>query len=1707
MNGRILLFFAMFLISAAAHAQLCDPTTPNFNVNLVGQPGGTWTSTAVQRVGHCCSASGSEKCIQFIVMLDSNATAIRFDVISGALPGGALYYQVNCGPPQPVGTILCLTGPGPHIITFCKPGNNLNIYSITSLAEPGIQGTEWVTQACTGTMSVNNLVESSITWTSIPVNATYNSYLSCTSGCDSVTINPTGTMPAYVDYMVCGVTAATCVTHTFCDTLRVNFANNLAVNITPVNPVICYGSTGITLTANPSGGLPPFRYTWSTGATTASIFAGVGTYIVSMTDSMNCMVVKDTVTVTSLAAPITASAGPDKVLCVNDRTVTLNGIVNIATGGIWSGGTGTFSPSNTSLTTTYTPSAAEISAGSATLLLTTTGNSGCPGDTDNVIISISQNPPAAITGNTTVCERANQVYHTTPAPGCTYSWSISGGAIISSAADSVVVYWPTAGTGQVTVTVTNALMCDSSVSVNVIINPLPSAVITGPATACFPGSSVYTVPSIPGYTYSWTATNSTPSTGSLPSFTANWNAQGTSTLTLTVTSDKGCVKTGIKTVTIYKQPAPVITGNITPCEFSSQVYSTPFVSGTTWTWSVNGGVISTSAANSVTVTWSAGGPGSITVTENNNGCITSTTLNVIIDRYPTPLISGQGTICSGSSANYFTGQVSPLNTYSWSVVNGFIVDSSTVGVIQVSFPTSGQATISLTETTPAGCSASYNFPVTVYLQPTPNITGPAQVCDNDYAIYNSTLTPNTFTWSISGGNITSQSGNTINVQWTTPGTGIISLTENNASICQTTDTIHVNVSPTPVTSINGPTQICSGSSADFFDNTIIPGNTYSWTVAGGMITSTAVTGHATILFPASGTASITLTETTPNGCDSTSTFNVTIFRQPTPSIAGSIQICRNETTTYITPVSTNNFTWTVSGGNIISQLNNVITVQWITTSTGMVTVTENNSSVCVVTDTLFVNVSPLPGTQITGPVQVCSGTSSVYSDISIVSGNTYTWSVTNGAIVNTTPSGQALISFPYAGSSVITLTEITPDGCDSTITFDVLVYLIPTPDISGPAQVCRTDIATYTTAATQGLFTWNVTGGNILSQNNNSIIVEWITAGTGTISVWENNSGLCFGSDTMSVIIGAKPDPIINGPSVACSNSPMIYSAANIRSGETYNWTVTNGSYTYYPGSDSIVIIWDTAGTGIIVLDVQNPSGCDSSITFVVTVLDGPTPQLTGIDNVCLFDTATYSVPYRPGHMYNWQISNGNIVGFTVDNEVSVYWSSSGTGTITLQEISQDGCDSTVTLNVVINPLPAPAIFGPTVICERETNIFYINAVNTSQYQWVIPGGIIAGGNLQNVVAVNFPDSGLHSLTIYETNSFGCISSSTTDVNVGARPRPHLSGMNIGCIDGGTHTYDVNNQPNISYSWTVQGGNIMSGNGTSNIGVEWLSPGYHTITVLATNTQTGCDSSVNMSVLVDSLPQPVVTSLNLQGCAPSNMAFTNNYQNPSYNYTWTFGDGTSSNSANPTHIYSTPGNYTVHVIATNNTGCSDTAISLVRIHPVPTVDFVLSTQNNFLYAGIEGTTLQNYSSGVSMYTWDFGNGQTSHLFEPTISYTDPGFYTITLAGINQYGCRDTARIPIEVKVPEQIFVPNTFTPNGDNINDYFTVSYDNIVEANISIFNRWGEQIFNSSDLKFSWDGTYKGDKVQTECFVYLIDATGYYGTKIRKTGTITVLH
>lgn len=341
---KVINLFIFFNFSLSLYGQYCDSITPSFAVDLSASPNLTWTSPLVARDGNCCGTSNPDKCLEFIITLAPDAIAVNFQITGGAVPPGALFYQIDCGPMTPVGSPICLNGPGPHHLTFCKPGNNANEFSITSYSDPVIGPDITLCQNETGFIYADYYNEASMTWTSIfpDINGTYNSLLDCTAGCDTVNVSATGVLPAYVDYLVCGMDIAGCYVDPICDTIRVSFNPEIIPQILSIQNVLCFGEQNGGAEIDIIGGSSPFNVEWnSTPIQYGTSLTGVaaGTYIGSIYDANGC---SDTINVTiSEPLPLQIALGSVPPSCFGSSDGAISSVVNGGTqpySYLWSNG-------------------------------------------------------------------------------------------------------------------------------------------------------------------------------------------------------------------------------------------------------------------------------------------------------------------------------------------------------------------------------------------------------------------------------------------------------------------------------------------------------------------------------------------------------------------------------------------------------------------------------------------------------------------------------------------------------------------------------------------------------------------------------------------------------------------------------------------------------------------------------------------------------------------------------------------------------------------------------------------------------------------------------------------------------------------------------------------------------------------------------------------------------------------------------------------------------------------------------------------------------------------------------------------------------------------------------------------------------------------------------------------------------------------------
>jgi gliding motility-associated-like protein len=243
------------------------------------------------------------------------------------------------------------------------------------------------------------------------------------------------------------------------------------------------------------------------------------------------------------------------------------------------------------------------------------------------------------------------------------------------------------------------------------------------------------------------------------------------------------------------------------------------------------------------------------------------------------------------------------------------------------------------------------------------------------------------------------------------------------------------------------------------------------------------------------------------------------------------------------------------------------------------------------------------------------------------------------------------------------------------------------------------------------------------------------------------------------------------------------------------------------------------------------------------------------------------------------------------------------------------------------------------------------------------------------------------------------------------------------------------------------------------------------------------------------------------GCAPYN-AFFNNTSLAGQQFFWDFGDGTTSNEVNPSHVYSDTGSYTIHLLAIDNGTCNirDSTAQTIQVHANPKAAFITTPQPADYNVP---TVFHNNSIGANHYTWFFGdNDSTNKQNGDTVvhQYQSTGTFNTCLIAYNQFECADTTCQDVQSLINPLLDVPNAFTPGRFGENSIIMVKGFGIVTMNWKIYNRYGQLVFQTNTPYQGWDGTFNGVPQPMGVFAYTLEATFDDGSKTTKKGDITLI-
>jgi len=686
------------------------------------------------------------------------------------------------------------------------------------------------------------------------------------------------------------------------------------------------------------------------------------------------------------------------------------------------------------------------------------------------------------------------------------------------------------------------------------------------------------------------------------------------------------------------------------------------------------------------------------------------------------------------------------------------------------------------------------------------------------------------------------------------------------------------------------------------------------------------------------------------------------------------------------------------------------------------------------------------------------------------------------------------------------------------------------------------------TGGSQYSYQWNNTGGFVSDSSYTN------GAGTYQVQIKDNVTGCIYGQNFTIPNSGAPSAPTVTASATSvCVGGTTILTAPTV-SGVTYNWTEANGSIgtgdsytvTNIPNSPNPYTIGVTASS----------SGCAGAATTISITVNAipPPPVLTA-------PTGTNN-SYCQGSPTPLTASSGttNIVPVWYSNNIVVNVGPTFTppanlpaGTYTFSVIDSlaipGGCvnasqlANTVTLTLVVNPLPSPPTFTGTTgpnnsYCQGMPTPLTVNS-GTSTAVWYSNNVVINVGPTYTP-PVNLP-AGTYTFSIIDSVAItgGCVNASqaantlTLTLVVNPLPTPPIftgstTASNTYCQGSPTPlTVNSGTAPSTAVWYS---NNTVIYVGSSYTPPANLPTGTYTYSVIdSAAVPGGCISgsqsanTVTLSVTINPTPTLNVsgTSLDSATCGQINGGVTGitlgsiTGGTPGYTYQWyNITTGQPIAGATSLTLSGQPaGNYSLQVtdanlcIASVSGGPPTFTVPAVT-QPVASASTTPSPATGSVPFNVVFTNLST-STSVSpptVYVWMFGDGSGGVAFDTSHTYTSVGTYTAMLVAITG-SCRDTFPMTIIAETPTTLVIPNIFTPNGDGTNDVFYIINTGMASLNCDIFNRWGQLLHTITAPNQGWDGIVpNGDKAPDGTYMYILQAQGLDGKTYKQEGTVTLI-
>lgn len=575
----------------------------------------------------------------------------------------------------------------------------------------------------------------------------------------------------------------------------------------------------------------------------------------------------------------------------------------------------------------------------------------------------------------------------------------------------------------------------------------------------------------------------------------------------------------------------------------------------------------------------------------------------------------------------------------------------------------------------------------------------------------------------------------------------------------------------------------------------------------------------------------------------------------------------------------------------------------------------------------------------------------------------------------------------------------------------------------------------------------------------------------------------------------------ITGPDNICAGQLVTFSTSSIPFAPKYIWHLSGPGTSVdvekdAPDSTFTYQFTPEMPQGQYVVSVYglNPECGNGEIVYFDTFLfDEDPPPIIGFTSACTSSTSQVEIA---GSYLNvqWSVNNGEILGSPEANPATILWHSPGPDTIEVYSVTATCGTRLSKLPIMVYPTANVGfnISEEATSCPGLSMTFTDTSSITSgtifARNWIWDDGL-SDYTYNSEIAHSFANPGNYNVQLTVTTDNGCQSEAIKQINIIPYPVASFS-IYSNCISQLIELQDNSTGVDlVSWSWDFGNAPVTASNlNLRQPTAEFHQSGLFPVSLVVTN-KYKCIDTVIQQIRIHNPPVAAYTNeypcqsrkiLFSDQCIPTDTSLVQYLWNvtSSSGYDHTF-EGTPT-----TIVFDEVADYEVALNVMDAFGCIGSISSVIDVKPKPLGSF------NYIenWEGNQGIVrFVNLTSGATNYYWDFGNSSTSTLFEPETMYTREDEYNIMLISKSYDGCTDTTNV-LYYYIPG-LWMPNSFTPNNDGLNDILKpiTNRTTLAPYLLQIYNRWGQLIFESSEPDKGWDGKFNGNSCETGTYLYIL--------------------